>query len=308
MPDIRIGQLTLHTDRGENLLDTLLAAGQNVPWSCRGGYCHTCLIQARPGQAPDEASAMLTPEQREAGWLLSCQCPVQHDMDLRLHDPARDDLSAQVISVLQINEVLILRIAPQRPLRFLPGQHLTLWINNQLGRPYSIASLPGEPWLEFHIRLRSSGRFSGAAANLAVGDRVFVGAPTGALHYDLEWQDRPLLLLAAGTGLAPLQAILQDALERGHHAPIALWHWSSSDCYLAERLQALAEQHSLLSITLRSRLTMGEDIRQLRIASRRTMALICGDPGFVEQLRKPLFFAGLAGRQVLDEAFHSRLQ
>ncbi|QIB52741.1 2Fe-2S iron-sulfur cluster-binding protein [Pseudomonas sp. OIL-1] len=308
MPELRLGNLTLHAGHGENLLDKLLAEGQTVPWSCRGGYCHTCLVQAQPGQAPAEACHTLTAEQREAGWLLSCQCPVVQDMDLRLHDPTCDDLGADVVSVMHVDNVLILRIAPERPLRFLPGQHLALWLNSQLGRPYSIASLPGEPWLEFHIRLHASGTFSRAAADLKVDDRLFLGAATGTLQYDADWQDRPLLLLAAGTGLAPLQAILRHALERGHAAPIELWHWSTGDCYIAKRLEELADRHPLLTIRLQRRATMADDIRQLRIASRRTMALICGDPGFVEQLRKPLFFAGLPGRQVLDEAFHSRPQ
>ncbi|QJD58781.1 2Fe-2S iron-sulfur cluster binding domain-containing protein [Pseudomonas sp. gcc21] len=308
MPELRLGNLTLHAHHGKNLLDTLLAQGQSVPWSCRGGYCHTCLIQAQPGQAPAEACHMLTTEQREAGWLLSCQCPVVQDMDLRLHDPARDDLSAEVVSVTPVDNVVILRLRPERPLRFLPGQHLALWLDSQLGRPYSIASLPGEPWLEFHIRRHASGAFSRAAADLSAGDKLFLGSPTGALQYDPDWQDRPLLLLAAGTGLAPLQAILRHALESGHEAPIELWHWSTSDCYLENRLGELADQHSQLTVKLQRRSTLADDIRQLRIASRRTMALICGDPGFVEHLRKPLFFAGLPGRQVLDEAFHSRPQ
>ena len=279
-----------------------------MPWSCRGGYCQACLVQAAPGQAPETARHMLTAEQQSAGWLLSCQCQITQDMDVRLHDPARDDVSGRVIATSRAGEVLLLRIAPERPIRFKPGQHLLLWINEHTGRPYSIASLPGEPFLEFHIRLRAEGHFSNAAMKLSVGDTVFLGVPTGALQYDSEWQDRPLLLMAAGTGLSPLQAILRDALERGHHAPMELWHWSTGGCYLAEQLEQLVGEHPSLTLCLRPRSALEDDISTLRIASRRTMALICGDPGFVERLRKPLFLAGLPGRQILDEAFFSRPQ
>ena len=305
---LKIGQQTLRVSPGENLLDRLLAEGYAVPWSCRGGYCQACVVQAAPGQAPDSATHMLKPEQQSAGWLLSCQCQITQDMDLRMHDPARDDVGGRVVASSRIGNVLILQIAPERPLRFKPGQHLLVWINSHIGRPYSVASLPGEPFLEFHIRLRPNGNFSEAAINLSVGDAVFLGVPTGTLQYDPEWQDRPLLLMCAGTGLAPLQSILRDALSRGHDAPVNLHHWSTADCYLGEHLGQLAEKHPSLTIHLRPRSALEADISQLRIASRRTMALICGDPGFVEYLRKPLFLAGLPGRQILDEAFFSRPQ
>lgn len=308
MPELRIGHRRIAAEPGENLLATLLAAGEKVPWSCRSGQCQTCLIQASPDQVPAQAAANLDVERQRAGWLLSCQCPIEQDMDLRLHDPAIDGVAAEVMSCGYLAEhILRLRVLPQKPLRYKPGQHVVLWVTPGLGRPYSIASLPADHHLEFHIALHEQGAASAAIKQLVSGDILHLGAPAGHLHYDPEWQDRPLLLLAKGTGLAPLQAIARGALENGHTARIDLWHWSAQgDCYLSEALEVWAAGHAQVRLNWRSSATINNDLRQLRLASRATMALVCGSSAFIEQVRKPLFLAGLPGRQIIDEAFLQR--
>ncbi|MFN3581516.1 MAG: 2Fe-2S iron-sulfur cluster-binding protein [Pseudomonas sp.] len=308
MPELFLGKQQLHAEQDENLLDCLLRQGQRIPWSCRAGQCQSCLIQARPGEAPESATRQLQPEQQQQGWLLACQCAVQGDMHLHLHDPARDGLPAQITRMDFVEDILILRLQPTKALRFKPGQHLLLWLDGGLGRPYSIASQPAEQDISFHLRLHPQGAFSQRIRECRVGDTLHLGAPSGHLHYDPLWHDTPLLLLASGTGLAPLQAIAREALESGHNAPIALWHWSRTGqaCYLEQPLQELAAQHPLLQLNLLQGNDPAPDLKALRLASRKTMALLCGHPAFVEQLRKPLFMAGLSGRQILDEAFISR--
>lgn len=305
VPELRIGPRRITAEAGANLLDTLLAAGEKVPWSCRSGQCQTCLVQARPDQVPAQAAANLDVERQRAGWLLSCQCAIQQDMDLHLHDPATDGLSAEVVSIDYLAERIIrLRVQPQKPLRYKPGQHLVLWVDEGIGRPYSIASRPAERYLEFHIRLHENGAASTVIQHLTPGQAIFIGAPAGHFHYDPDWQDRPLLMLARGTGLAPLQAMARAAVDSGHTAQIDLWHWSSEGkCYLLDELEAWAAQHPQVALHWRPSADIDGDLRKLRLASRATMALVCGSPDFIEQVRKPLFMAGLPGRQIIDEAF-----
>lgn len=305
MPELRIGPRRIAAVQGDNLLDTLLAAGEKVPWSCRSGQCQTCLVQARPEQVPAQAATCLDPELQREGWLLSCQCSIQQDMDLHLHDPATDGVGALVTSNEYLTERIIrLRVQPQKALRYKSGQHLVLWLGDGIGRPYSIASRPSDRHLEFHIRLHERGVASTLIRQLTPGDVIYLGAPAGHFQYDPEWQDRPLLMLAKGTGLAPLQAIARAAVESGHAAPIALWHWSSAgECYLADDLQAWAAQHPQVALRWRHSAAIDSDLRQLRLASRATIALVCGSPAFIEQVRKPLFLSGLPGRQIIDEAF-----
>jgi ferredoxin-NADP reductase len=75
---------------------------------------------------------------------------------------------------------------------------------------------------------------------------------------------------------------------------------------LQQPLQELAASHPQLTLRLQPRTELAADLTQLRLASRSTLALVCGPPTFVEQLRKPLYMAGLPGRQIIDEAFLSR--
>lgn len=304
MHQLRVNDQIISVTSGANLLDALIDAGEPVAWSCRAGSCQACLIKAVEGDVPPSAQHYLAPDQQQAGWLLACQCAVRSDMTLQLHDPTRDALAARVVDTAQLNShTLRLRIKPQGPFRFTPGQHATLWLNPQLGRPFSIASQSDDPWLEFHLRLSPDGEFTVPAAQLRAGDVLHIGAASGHLHFDPAWADRPLLMLSRGTGLAPISAITRDALQRTHTAPITLWHWSSEGCYLADELLELAAHYPQLRLHLRSTEELANDLTRLGALHRRTLALLCGSPGFIELLPKPLFLAGLPGRQVLTEAF-----
>ncbi len=92
------------------------------------------------------------------------------------------------------------------------------------------------------------------------------------MHYDPEWVRQPLLLLAAGTGLAPLWAILREALRQGHEAPIRLIAVSHAEHYFAAPLQALAERHPDIELSLLTTSEWGERLGGLRIASRGEIA------------------------------------
>lgn len=308
MPEVRVGDLCIPVSHGENLLDALLDAGQQVPSSCRAGHCQTCLVQALDGEPAGQATIGLSPGQRQAGWVLACQCQVTEDMSIKLHDPARDGLGARILDLqFATDDILILRVQPDRPVRFQPGQHTVIWLDSGLGRPYSIASQPQESALTFHLKIHSDGIFSQRIQTLQPGERIYLGTPGGHFHYDPDWQDKPLLLLAAGTGLAPVHALLRQALEADHQAPIRLYHWHGAQgCYLEQTLRELAASYPLLTLHLRPGTELAADLTQLRLASRSTLALVCGPPAFVEQVRKPLFMAGLPGRQIIDEAFLSR--
>ncbi len=307
MPEIRVGGQTLPVEPGANLLDALQRAGLPVASSCRAGHCQTCLVRSQSGAVPACARAGLSAAQQQAGWLLSCQCAVEEDLEVQLLDPSRDATPARVHSLDWLAPSLIrLRLVAQGPIRFAPGQHVTLWLDDRLARPYSIASLTSDPWLEFHIRVHSQGAFSQAISRVEAGQSLHLGSVSGHLHFDTQWLDVPLLLLARGSGLAPVQAIVRDALNNGHRQGITLWHWHSdadNGCYLGETLLELQHANPSLVLQLRHASQLPQDLQALRIASRRTVALAAGSPSFVGQLRRPLFMAGLPGRQIIDESF-----
>jgi len=306
MPELCCAGRRWQVAAASNLLDALIQGGVPVPSGCRAGSCHACLVRCLEGEPHDQQPDLLRPEQRHAGWRLACQCRVEGDLSLEVFDPHRDGLAARVESLEWLgSSVLRLRVLPERPLRYRAGQHLLLWTATGVARPYSLASLPdGDPWLEFHIDCSRPGAFSDFARQLRPGDLLRLGElHGGALHYEREWAERPLLLLAAGTGLGPLWGLLRESLRQGHRGPIRLLHTCRDGHYLKEPLQALAQTHDNLQLEW-----IGADGRDrmlgtLRPTSRRDVALVCGSPSFVEACARRLYLAGLPRGQIFGDAF-----
>ncbi|MBA1430531.1 MULTISPECIES: iron-sulfur-binding ferredoxin reductase [Pseudomonas fluorescens group] len=309
MPELHVGERHWSVATGSNLLDALNQAGVAVPYSCRAGSCHACLVRCE-GEVQDKQPEALSPEQRQHGWRLACQCQVVGDLRVEAFDPVRDGLAAQVVCADWLTaSVLRLRLQPERGLRYRAGQHLVLWAG-QVARPYSLASLPQEdPFLEFHLDCRLPGEFSGAARQLNVGDCLRLGELRGgALHYDPDWQARPLWLLASGTGLGPLWGVLREALRQDHQGAIRVVHLAhdADGHYLAGPLAELAAQYSNLTVELWTAAQLDQALGQLRLVSRQTQALLCGHPGSVEVFSKRLFLAGLPRSQLLADVFVPR--
>ncbi|WDY58958.1 iron-sulfur-binding ferredoxin reductase [Pseudomonas sp. PSKL.D1] len=302
MPELCVGERCWTVPTGSNLLDALNEAGLNVPYSCRAGSCHACLVHCLEGQPADALPEALAFEKHAQGWRLACQCRVVDDLRVAVFDPRQDGLPAEVCTVDWLGDVLRLRLKPQRALRYQAGQHLVLW-NGAVARPYSLASLPGEDgFLEFHIDCQRSGAFCDMARQLRIGDELRLGELRGgALHYDPDWQARPLWLLAAGTGLAPLWGILREALRQGHQGEITLMHMGTH--YLTRELGELARQHPSLHVEMVNGAEFDQALAALRLASRQTVALVCGAPKRVEQFAKRLFIAGLPRNQLFADVF-----
>jgi len=309
MPELHVGERHWSVATGSNLLDALNLAGVAVPYSCRAGSCHACLVRCQ-GTVEDKQPDALSPAQRQQGWRLACQCQVVGDVQVETFDPLRDGLPAKVVGVDWLNaSVLRLRLQPERGLRYRAGQHLVVWAG-QVARPYSLASLPQEdPFLEFHLDCRQPGEFINIARQLQLGDDLRLGELRGgALQYDPDWHSRPLWLLAAGTGLGPLWGVLREALRQDHQGAIRVIHLAhDADAhYLAEPLAQLALQHPNVTVELWTAAELTQALAQLRLVSRQTLALLCGHPVSVEAFSKRLFLAGLPRNQLLADVFVPR--
>lgn len=308
MPELRVAGRKFVLPAGSNLLDGLLANGQALAYSCRAGSCQACLVRCSEGLPEDALPDALSPERRAQGWRLACQCRVVEDLRVELFDPTRDAMPARVQGCDWLSpSVLRLRLVPERPLRYRAGQHLQLWASAEVGRPYSLASLAhADPWLEFHLDCSRPGAFCDRARALREGDTLQIGElHGGALHYQPEWQDAPLLLLAAGTGLAPLWALLREALAHEHRGPIRLLHLARNQAehYLAGELAALQMQSPQLQVELVEPAGLDHVLARLRLVSRQTRALLCGDPASLDAFARRLYLAGLQRSQMFADRF-----
>lgn len=155
-----------------------------------------------------------------------------------------------VLSLEDFGSVRVLRMGSDTPLPdFQAGHYATLQFGSHAPRPYSIATPPHAGYLEFHIKnAHHQGGSSVATTSLAVGDHVTLHGFGGNYSYQPEC-NLPLLLIAGGTGLAPLLAIARASLAHRPEHPIRLYYGGRhhSDLYFDAVLKNMAAQYSSLT-------------------------------------------------------------
>lgn len=324
MPRITYGERCWDVEPGATLLDTLLERGVTIAHGCRSGACRSCIMVALDGRPPATAQAGFSTAERNQGLFLACQCTPEQDLVVA-DASERLEVPAHVSSVEFLTErVVRLRIRCESPFAYVPGQFVTLLPEPGLGRSYSLASLPRDGELEFHVLLMPGGRMSNWVAQQArVGVPLRVRGPYGQCCYDPERidLDAPLLLAGTGTGLAPLFGIVRDALERGHRGPIALHHGArtSDGLYLHALLRSLAAERP--NVDYRAYVLEGDPPEggcgacldaaavQRGLATDRAISdynvFLCGAPEFVNGLRRKLFLTGFSLAKIHADAFVS---
>jgi len=318
MATLRFDGQAVTTQDGETVLEALLRHDLAVPHGCRSGVCQSCLMRAREGVIPATAQAGLKPALAEQDYLLACRCVPEADMVLEL--PAAGSLRtpATIAAIEPLGgDVIRLRLTPDTPLDYRPGQYVTLWRDARLGRSYSLASLPDEGQsLEFHIRVIADGQFSGWLAGEArPGDRLDVQEAAGSCYYTPALREANLLLVATGTGLAPLWGIVREALRQGHQGEIRVMHGAvgCEGLYLHQALAELAEAHANLhyhASVLRPEGCTAVDTRPLDELVVETIgdfsgwhSYLCGAPELVNQLRRRIFLAGARMDAICADVF-----
>jgi NAD(P)H-flavin reductase/hemoglobin-like flavoprotein len=152
-------------------------------------------------------------------------------------------------------DVAVLRLAPRVPYEYLPGQSLSLEtdLRPRLWRYYSVANAPRpDGVLELHVKARDGGPVSTALVRrAAVGDVLRLGPPMGHLGLDPE-SDRDLLLVAGGTGVAPLKALVDQVARHGPARRVDLFVGARTEDAFYDRadLERLEREHPWLTVTL----------------------------------------------------------
>jgi CDP-4-dehydro-6-deoxyglucose reductase/ferredoxin-NAD(P)+ reductase (naphthalene dioxygenase ferredoxin-specific) len=131
----------------------------------------------------------------------------------------------------------------------MAGQYAQVSFPGAPARDYSMANMPGDTEIEFHIRRIPGGATSERVASaLRVGDPVDVRGPLGS-SFLRERHTGPILAVAGGSGLAPIKSIVETALARGLKQPIRLYFGvrRERDLYLVDHLKRLADTHGSLT-------------------------------------------------------------
>jgi naphthalene 1,2-dioxygenase ferredoxin reductase component len=250
----------LAVEMGQTILEAALARDLPYPHGCRSGNCGACKSELLAGEVEMSpfSEFALTEQEKAGGLILACRAVPWSDCEVKFLDaedvvahPSRR-LTCKVVSVADATHdirVVRLEILSGGPFDFSAGQYASLEFPGLPPRDYSMANRPGEPILEFHIRLMQGGAVTPYVANqLKPGDTVKVSGPLGT-SYLREKHTGPIVALAGGSGMAPIKSIVETALAHDMKQPIALYFGvrAERDLYLEEYFGALAARHANLT-------------------------------------------------------------
>jgi CDP-4-dehydro-6-deoxyglucose reductase/ferredoxin-NAD(P)+ reductase (naphthalene dioxygenase ferredoxin-specific) len=315
---------------GDTMLESLLRAGVAFPFSCQAGNCGTCKCELVSGDILEleHSEHALGPEERAKGIILACRTQVWDDAVIRRIDA--EDLVMHPSRVMRCRVLKLealthdirgvrLAIETGGPLTFSAGQYAQLEFAPGLSRHYSMANTPDELELVFHVRRMPGGRTSGhVAEQLKIGDKVKVSGPLG-VAYLRERHVGPVLLIAGGSGLAPIRSIASTLLGAGCEQPVALYFGvrSERDLYHEALLKDLAARHANFKYHVVLSEQKGASGRRYGLvhetvaadldSTDNLMAYLAGPPVMVEAATALLAARGLAPRQIHADAFYNQL-
>lgn len=230
-------------EAGETLLDAAERSGYSVPYSCRKGVCSTCegCVVAGAGRSPVQGEV-----QGPAERVLLCCLRPSSDMTIaprkveKREPVVRKTLDMSVYRITQPAadvSVVQLRLPTGVRAKFRAGQYLQIELEDGSRRNYSMANPPHESdSIQLHVRHVQGGRFSeGVLRELEKGQKLRVELPFGEFMLQDD-STSPAILLATGTGFAPVKSIVEDAIKRKLERPMYLY-WGArreEDLYLAE--------------------------------------------------------------------------
>ena len=234
---------TLETEtgcgEGQSILDAFLRANTWLPHGCSQGTCGSCKMTVLEGELDHRGSSefILTGQERTDGLALACQATPCSDLivdpvadiadDGIVRHPLRDVMGTVTVLDDVARETRRLVIDLDEPLPFNPGQYVELLIpGTQIHRQYSMANAPSDTAkIELHVRRTEGGSATDGwiFANMAIGDRVEVRGPMGVFGIGKP-QEEPAILVAGGTGLAPMKSIVLAALAEDLVPELWLYH------------------------------------------------------------------------------------
>jgi NAD(P)H-flavin reductase/ferredoxin len=235
-------EISFPCDPREFVLDAAERAGYSMPSSCRKGACNTCEAGLVDGEVEQRGRGRRTARD---GLALMCRSQPRADLTVRPKRFERIDIFRRKTITARIFRLarrapdislLTLRFPIGLRAPFKAGQYLQVIMEDGDRRNFSMANAARDnDGAELHIRHVPGGKFSvKTLSKLSLGDALQVELPNGDFY--LRASDRPVILLASGTGFAPIKSIIETAIHAANRRPMHLY-WGArtfEDIYLAD--------------------------------------------------------------------------
>ncbi len=298
----------------QTVADASYRAKINIPLDCRDGACGTCKALCESGEF-DRGTYIedaLSADEAEQGYVLPCVMRPRSDLVLKIastSEVAKTQAATYVAKVTELTRLspstvsFAVEIPNRDELVFLPGQYVNIAVpGTDETRSYSFSNAPDEKVLTFLVKLTPGGVMSTYLDERAkVGDQLTFTGPNGSFF--LREGQGPALLLAGGTGLAPILSILRKIRSNGSR-PLHLIYGVNTDDDAVEldTLERLANELGSLTwkYCVADKASSAEHkgfvtglIEPEHLYGGAVSVYLCGPPPMVEGVRKHLEDAGV---------------
>ncbi len=240
--------------------ETLLAAGIRqgigLPYGCKDGACGSCKCKKLEGSVvhgPHQSKA-LSEEEEAQGLILTCCATAQSDVVLESRQVTEagafpiKKMPVRVAAMCKASDdvmVIQLQLPANDVMKFHAGQYIEFMLRDGSRRSYSMANAPhtleaSAPKVELHIRHMPGGKFTDPVfTTMKEKDILRAEGPYGSF-YLREDSDKPMVLLASGTGFAPIKALIEHMQHQGITRPATLY-WGGrrpADLYMSDWVHA----------------------------------------------------------------------
>ena len=235
---VQPADISFDVARDEAILAAAIGVGVGLPYGCRDGACGSCksrLIEGRVIHGVHQSKA-LSAEEEAAGWILTCCAAPQTDCVIQARTVAGAGEYAPVKMPARVARleraaddvvVMQLQLPATAAFRYRAGQYVEFILRDGARRSYSMATAPSllgtPPSIELHLRHMPGGKFTDTVfTTLKERDILRIEGPFGSFFLRDD-SDKPLVLLASGTGFAPIKAIVDEMRIKGDRRPIRLY-------------------------------------------------------------------------------------
>ena len=248
---------SFNAQAGETLLSAAIRAGVGLPYGCKDGACGSCKCKKIDGSVVhgEHQAKALSAQEEADGFVLTC-CGVAHSHVLLESRQVTDESAYPIkkmpvrMRALEKKSHDVVQVRLQLPatenFRYHAGQYVEFLLASGERRAYSMANAPHtqaeQPGLELHIRYMAGGKFTEHVFGaLKEKDILRIEGPYGSFFLR-EDSDKPMILLASGTGFAPIKALLEQLQFKGSTRPATLYwggrrpHDLYMDAWVRERL------------------------------------------------------------------------
>lgn len=308
----------------QTIFDAAMNAGITLEHSCLAARCRSCIVKIKEGTVIDkDFDHILSPEDKESNYTLSCNAIPTSDLILDLEDLGefrifeKKIVPAKIEEINKINDSVIqvkMRLPPNSNFVYNSGQYVNI-IKGQVKRSYSIANAyQVNGFLTFLIKKYENGHMSRYWFEEArINDLLRIEGPIGSFFLR-ETEIENIVFLATGTGVAPINAILEKINQSEKNILKKYWVFVGAR-FESDLFMKMDKFNFINNLTYVPVLSRGskewngergyvqEILIKYNISLTNAQVYACGSNEMIESAKKLLIEEGLSNKNFFSDAF-----